>query len=254
MEIWVIPWGVEKNLLPGIFARLEFEKARRMISVMTIHDYFYNWARNFPYAGNRLVPADLRESRLSHGSLAGKIITDNIDLHTFGQVKLVAIQINGVRRVVPLRGNTFFVDDIETGVHRIRLDSKTFPIEFSSDLSQTYWIKIAPSAVSYVDFIIDVKAGFRRPVMTEDSTYLRDIKLVVKNTSQQTVYTTTSDQFGLYRVDALPPGSYTIHALDNNGDTIASRPVALTDTYLFDRDLLIGVSVDGNDSNGQISK
>ena len=231
--------GLERNLLPGIFARLELEKQPSNGLDDNDTRLFLQLGAEFSYTGNRLVPADLRESRLSHGSLAGKIITNDIDINQFGPVNLVSIQINGVRRVVPLRGNTFFVDDIETGIHRIRLDSKTFPIEFSTDQSQTYWVKISPSAVSYVNFVIDIKLGFAGRVATDTDTYLANIKLVVKNTKHEIVFSTTTDQFGLYRVDALSPGSYTVHAIDENAKTLDSRTVILNDSYLFGQDLTI---------------
>ena len=50
--------------------------------------------------------------------------------------------------------------------------------------------------------------------------------------------TLSSDQFGFYRADDLAPGEYRVEAR-KDGRVLSERRVIVTDSFLFDQDLIV---------------
>ena len=139
---YALTW--ERSVAPGIFVRTEIENLPPQDILDSENETRFNLQLVFDYAytGNKFVPGDSIESRLDSGSLSGEILTNGIPIEKFGNLDIISIQIDGVRQEVPLRGRSFFIDLVDTGVHRVKLDNKLLPIELSPDASEAYWVKI----------------------------------------------------------------------------------------------------------------
>ena len=198
---------------------------------------------DYAYTGNQFVPGDSVESRLDSGSLSGEIITDGIPIENFGDLDIISVQIDGVRREVPLRGRSFFIDLVDTGIRRVRLDEKLLPIELRPDASKTYWVKISPGSVSHVKFAFNISLGFAGEIKTPTDQPLNLAEVLLYDSDGKQVASTNTDQFGLYRLDGIPPGEYKLVALHvDYPDIKAERTVTLIDSYIFDQNITFDVT------------
>lgn len=75
------------------------------------------------------------------------------------------------------------------------------------------------------------------------------------NATGEVIKTTATDQFGLYRIDGVPIGRYTLRIapqnLPNSSLSLPTRTLEIRDDFLFDQDLQLPNSGGGSSIRNQ---
>ena len=94
--------------------------------------------------------------------------------------------------------------------------------------------------MSHVKFALNISLGFSGEVKTKSNQPLSLSEVSLYNSEGEQIAATNTDQFGLYRLDGIPPGEYELVASHPDySDVKAVRTVLLVDSYIFDQNLII---------------
>ena len=187
---------------------------------------------DYGFAGGTLAPAPRRGANPRFGQLGGRLVVP-------AGMELTEEDLQGARIVVDGRAagrlnddGTFWIQRVRRGVRQVRLEADSLPIDLVVDVDQTN-AKVAPGAVTSLQFELAVETGGAGRVRGPDGEPVPGIRVVVLDADGEQRARAFTNQFGLYRVDGLRPGSYTLTAGD------ASRQVDVGSEYLFGLDLTL---------------
>ena len=173
------------------------------------------------------------------GRLAGQIaIPEGFELYE-EDLKGAKVIVNG-KPLGTVEGNgSYWLSAVPKGIHSVRLEADNLPIDLVVD-SEAIYAKVAPGAVTPVDFALAVEVGTAGRIIGPDGEPVARVPLEMVNSDGDVVSTARSNQFGLFRMDGLRPGSYTLRALGIwEGE---SRAVEIGAEYLFGTDLKVSKS------------
>lgn len=133
------------------------------------------------------------------------------------------------------RGN-FFVGNLAPGVYPVDFIPGNLPVEYSVVKSRII-AEVAGGAVTSVVFEIQAEYGVAGRIRDALGQGVAGVTVEAVNAEGNVSSRGRSDQFGLYRIDGLVPGSYTLRiAQPPTGTTAPPRSVTLTDDFLFEQD------------------
>ncbi len=129
------------------------------------------------------------------------------------------------------RDGHYLIPNLAPGVYRVQLDAEHMPIDLVPDTAAP-WVQVRAGVTTTADFHVSLRLGFAGRV-TRDGQPLANVAIEILDAQGKAVKTLSSDQWGYYRVDDLPPGTYTLRA---DG---ASRSVTLQRAFLYQQDLAV---------------
>jgi hypothetical protein len=129
------------------------------------------------------------------------------------------------------RDGHYLIPDLAPGVYRVQLDAEHMPIDLVPDVAAP-WVQVRAGVTTTADFHVSLRLGFAGRI-THDGQPLANVAIEIFDAQGKVLKTLSSDQWGYYRVDDLPPGTYTLHA---DG---ASRSVTLQRAFLYQQDLAV---------------
>lgn len=233
-------WGAfinwEHNPLPGVLFELLFsDRPSRSDNRQSEWVVNAELTFDFGYNGRRFVPRGSFHSNLTKGTLSGDINVAGTDECRFDRVSIL---IDGYPRVVESDQCSYVVENLAPGIHQVRLDSETLPLELAPE-NVSYWAEIGMSAVTRVDFNIAPEYGASGLVSNADGEAMANTSLGIFRLSDMALlYRARTDQFGYYRADRLKPGEYLIRAYHSEDETILGEvSFQITDDYLFDQNI-----------------
>jgi protocatechuate 3,4-dioxygenase beta subunit len=130
---------------------------------------------------------------------------------------------------------SFYVGGIPPGVYEVYLDTEKLPLE----LAPLHWrtvVEVQAGLTTRVDFTLEERFGFAGQVRNAQGEGVAQLSLVLVDKAGQEVARTTTDAFGYFRFDQIPPGTYRLRAVSPQGQTLAERTVELRE-FLFGEDL-----------------
>ncbi|MEM1180995.1 MAG: carboxypeptidase-like regulatory domain-containing protein [Acidobacteriota bacterium] len=184
-------------------------------------------------AGGRLVPADRFPVREGFGGIGGALRLDGHRAALDGATLLVDGRPLGRSEL----GGTFFIGGLEPGVYAVELDMEDLPIELQP-LRRRFQVEVAEGAVTRVDFELDPRYGVAGRVLDLHGEPHVGVTVEIVDGTGQPVSTAVTDRFGLFRLDGLPRGTYTLRSRPG-ADRLATaeRLVVVDDQFLFGQDL-----------------
>ncbi len=230
---------MDSRLLPGVYSRLRVSEngfgnaAGDYDQGLTVQ-----WDLTFDFAmsGGRFAAADTSFGSANSAALTGPLLLDGEPLARADQVSRVVLVVDGVSHTAAVQGGHYYVEGLTPGVHRVSLDSRYLPIEMQPRAGQVFWVQLERAAATHVPFALEVAYAVAGKVMTRDgqSVSARDIVIIDESGAHRREV--TSDQFGMYRADNLPPGRYRAVV---RGATDVSLPFEVKDEFLFGLDLVL---------------
>lgn len=193
---------------------------------------------DFTLAGRRLLPARTGVIASGRGGIAGRLVVNDSSESSW-DLQEATILVNGAPRGQVGPGGTFYVDQLREGVHKIRVNEATLPIELQ-DTQGTLMVEVRGGAVTPVDLNIAAFYGFAGQVRDRLGEPVAGVRLRILNSSGEIVARSVTDEFGLYRVDGLPTANYIVEAIPSGPETVAGRrEVTSLNTFLFDQDVVL---------------
>ena len=129
------------------------------------------------------------------------------------------------------RDGHYLIPNLAPGVYRVQLDAEHMPIDLVPDTAAP-WVQVRAGVTTTANFHVSLRLGFAGRV-TRDGQPLANVAIEILDAQGKAVKTLSSDQWGYYRVDDLPPGTYTVRA---DG---TSRSVTLQRAFLYQQDLAV---------------
>ena len=198
---------------------------------------------NLAFAGSRIVPGRSLGNYGASGGIAGRIrVADGYKVDA-DQLAGLVILVNGRPAGRTTRGGKYLLTNLDEGVYRIEYDPDRLPIELSPR-ERKRLVEVAVGAITRADFTLDVEFGIAGRVLV-DGQKLPGLLLELVDHTNNVVASGVTDRFGLFRIDSVPIGSYTLRLSPQNAPELdvewPSRPVTVIDDFLFDPDLSLEV-------------
>jgi hypothetical protein len=237
-------------VLPGVLARIDWEddplpvgpggRRERQLRFGVTTDLA--WSRGRLLAARSLAISDDR------GAIAGNVRVEAPATLRDYELEGLRVRVDGRPRGRTLRGGSFFIGDLPAGVYRLDLDSESLPIELAPERT-TVVAAVAGSAVTRVDFVVRPELGLAGRISDRHGAFVAGIQVEVVDLEGRRAGAAVSDRFGLFRIDGLAIGRYTLRVIPERSPQIGlpppSRSVEIRDEFLFDQDLVLAPASDG---------
>ena len=163
------------------------------------------------------------------GAISGRVDGELPANVRWADLKGVPLLVNGRPRGKLDSDGHYLISNLPPGVYQVQLDAEHMPIDLVPSKASP-WVEVRAGVTTTADFHVMLRLGFAGRV-TRAGTPLPGAAVEVLDAKGDVAAKTTTDTWGYYRVDALPPGSYTVRAEG------ASRSVTLTRSFLFQQNL-----------------
>jgi hypothetical protein len=234
---YTIQWDARP--VQGVYSRLRVSDQAQVNATRDSDTGFtVQWDITLDYAvsAGRVIPADSSLGGFGSAALVGDILVDfpgHVELNAVNRISLI---VDGVSYTARVQDGKYYVDGLEPGIHRVSLDSRYLPIELSPASGQQYWVMLESSAATEVPFQLEVGYAVAGKISVIGGEPVRHARVAVLNEQGRRLQTVYTDEFGLYRIDRLPPGRYRI-IVEQDGLAIAARAVNVVDDFLFEQDI-----------------
>ncbi len=243
--------GASMQVIPGLFARLNYRAIpSRGGSLSGLDDgrLSLSLTSDMSVAGGRFTPARYSGISKERGAISGKLAvkgeSKGFDLSN-SIVRVYDTRNKSVGSTKTDSSGNFFVGNLPEGVYVIELEPEELPIELA--VSKTSLVaEVAPSGVTRVDFPVRTEYGIAGKVTDASGQPLTEVRVELVTSTGARVLSGTTDQFGLYRLDGVPVGKYTLRVspqdtLDSK-DTLPKRQVVINNKFVYNQNLQLPVS------------
>ena len=234
--------GGTMQVLPGLLARVNYHSMplSPLVDFTDEPEFQINLTTDLGFSRGKVRPS--RTSRINRnlGAIAGRITIQGNLLKTNFDLKNIEIRVNkGLAARTDAWGN-FFIGSLKEGIYRVTLETENLPLELIPEKT-SFVAKVAAGVATSVDFVVKPEFGIAGRIKNSEGQPLPDARVGLFDPNGNLMRETSTDQFGLYRLDGLSPGEYTLRLLaiaedDPEGD-IPFRIIRITDDFLFGQDL-----------------
>ncbi|WP_427162747.1 carboxypeptidase regulatory-like domain-containing protein [Aliinostoc sp. HNIBRCY26] len=244
--------GANMQVLPGLFARVDYQgipsRTRNFFGGIGDERLTISLVSDLSFAGGRLTPANYISISQERGAIAGRIVVDggkqNLDLGG-SIIRVFNSRNQNIGRAKTDSQGNFFVGNLSEGVYIVEIDPEQLPVELS--LKKTSVVaEVAGAAVTQLDFPVRLEYGIAGKITDVSGQPMSEVEIEVVDAEGKRVTTGTTDQFGLYRVDGLPVGKYTIRIPEQanitNNETLPQLEVAISKDFIYDQNLQLPVA------------
>ncbi len=184
---------------------------------------------DFAVTPSGLVRGGMGSFAARRGAIAGRVRGELPADVTWADLKGVPLLVDGRPRGRLDGDGRFLISDLAPGVYRVQLDAEHMPIDLVPG-RRAPWVQVRAGVTTQADFRVHLRLGFAGR-LTRAGLPLPDQLIEVLDAKGRPVRRTDSDQWGYFRIDGLPPGTYTVRAAGG------SRQVTLKRAFLFRQDL-----------------
>lgn len=170
------------------------------------------------------------------GRLAGKLnFPDGFELPAEA-MKTARIVVAGKPGGRIEQDGTFWLADLPEGAYDVEVEADHLPIELANQ-QDSQRVRIAPGAVTTIDFPLTPSLGVGGRVTGPDGANLAGVRVEARDDEGQSVAQAVTSQFGLFRLDGLSPGRYTLSS-ETEG-LQGTRQFEIVQDYLFGVDFAL---------------
>ncbi len=236
--------GVTAAVVPGILGRVEVESDPQVLGSDGEPDrrVLFGLTADLAFSRGRFMPARALAVREDRGAIAGRVRIDAPDGFPDYPLEKLEVLLEGLPASQTQAGGSYFVGDLEAGLYRVELDRENLPIELTPE-RVSFVVEVAPAAVTRLDFVVKPEFGLAGQVTDAAGARLPGIRIEILDAGGQVLKSVPSDRFGLFRVDGLAIGRYTLRIAPEDfpgaPSALPARPVEIVDDYLFGQDLVL---------------
>jgi hypothetical protein len=243
--------GASMQVLPGLFARLNYQAIPSRGGSFNAFDdgrLSLSLTSDMSVAGGKFTPARYSGISKERGAISGQLAVkggrQGFDLSN-SIVRIYDTRNKNVGATKTDSNGNFFVGNLPEGVYVIELEPEELPIELA--LSKTSLVaEVAASGVTRVDFPIRTEYGVAGKVTDASGQPLKEVSIELVTSTGARVLSGTTDQFGLYRLDGVPVGKYTLRVSPqdelNSNNTLPKRQVVINNKFVYNQNLQLPVS------------
>ncbi|ABA22772.1 Cna B-type [Trichormus variabilis ATCC 29413] len=250
--------GASTQLIPGLFARVEYQaipsRARSNFGGWGDDRLTISLVSDLSFSDGRISPGNFNSFGKDKGAISGRIFVEgskeSFDLgessvrvtDKYGKI------IGGAR--TNAQGN-FFVGNLPEGVYIVEVVPKDLPIELTP-LKTTTIAEVAGAAVTKLSFPMRVEYGIAGRITDSAGLPVPGLAVELVNAEGKKVGTGATDEFGLYRVDGLPAGQYTLQVPNqsniNRSNSLPKRAITIENDFAYDQNLQLPISAATKDA------
>jgi hypothetical protein len=244
--------GASMRVLPGLFARVEYQgipsRTRGIFGGFGDDRFTVSLVSDLSFAGGRVTPASYGGISKERGAIAGRIQVSggkkNFDL-SGSNVRVIDSRNRMVGAAQSDKGGNFFIGNLPEGVYLVELEPDELPIELSI-AKTTRSVEVANSAVTKLDFPVRQEYGVAGKITDATGQPVPEVKIELINGAGARVISNVTDKFGLYRLDGVPVGKYTLRVSQtdqlNSNDTLPKRQIEISDEFVYNQNLQLPIS------------
>ncbi|MBE9006623.1 carboxypeptidase regulatory-like domain-containing protein [Fortiea sp. LEGE XX443] len=245
--------GASMQVLPGLFARVEYQgipirSNRSTFGVFGDDRLTVSLVSDLSFAGGRAVPSNFTSLGKDRGAIAGRITVsgENNGYNLQGaSVRVINNQNKPVGGAKTDSSGNFFVGGLPEGVYRVEVDPEQLPVELT--LPKTSRVaEVGMAGVTNLDFAARLEYGLAGRITDVTGQPMSEVRVELVNLAGTEVLSAMTDQFGLYRVDGVPVGKYTLRVPSQdaiaNSETLPKREVTIRNEFVYDQNLQLPIS------------
>lgn len=240
------------QVLPGLLARLDYQgipsRSRSVLGGFGDDRLTLSLISDLSFGAGRVTPTNYSGIGKERGAIAGRLAVQGgrkgFDLSN----SIIRVTDSRNRNVGSARTNSngdFFVGNLPEGVYVVEVEPEELPVELS--ISKTTMVaEVAASGVTKLDFPIRPEFGLAGKVTDIVGQPIPKVRVELTNKEGARVVSAVTDQFGLYRMDGVPIGQYTLRVSPqdslNPHDNLPKRQVEISSEFVFNQNLQLPVS------------
>ncbi|MHB1272888.1 MAG: MSCRAMM family protein [Rhodanobacter sp.] len=187
---------------------------------------------DFAVTSSGLARGNYSARAARRGAISGKVTGQLPDDVKWSDLAGIEVLIDG-KPLGTLDGNGhYLVSDLPPGVYQLQMDSEKLPIDLLPPARHPL-VEVRAGATTRADFAMLLRLGFAGRITRADGSHPGGIKVVAVDGNGNIVGSSSTDARGYYRIDQLPPGTYTVRA------GRAQRTVTLQRAFVYGQDLVV---------------
>jgi hypothetical protein len=244
--------GASMQVLPGLLARVDYQgipsRSRSGLGGFGDDRLSISLISDLSFAGGRVTPVSSNSLGKLKGAIAGQIMVEGAGKGLNLGDSIVRVINNRGKNVGGARtdaSGNFFVGNLPEGIYTVELDPEKLPIELTVPKS-TLVAEVASSAVTRLDFTARAEYGMAGRVTDTLGNPVANLRLDLMNPEGKRVLAGWTDEFGLYRLDGVPIGKYTLlvppQVPVNTKEELPQIQVEIRNGFVYDQNLQLPVS------------
>jgi hypothetical protein len=241
------------ELFPGVLATLQYQSQPRSSSGSDFDQNFqFLLSTDFSINKGRFQAANSGLLSQNQGAITGRLVPPQgatADGDTLADSLVTATLITAKRRINITQASAqtdnagnFSFSSLPAGIYTVVLTPEKLPIQYTPTKTRII-AEVKGGAITPVDFPLLVEYGLAGRIMDSTGKPLAEIEVELLDQNGKPVAVAFSDEFGLYRMDRIRPGRYTLTPSANNAPTVVKtrlqRSVEIQNDFLFGQDLQI---------------
>ena len=244
--------GASMQVLPGLLARLDYQgipsRARGTFGGFGDDRLTLSLVSDLSFAGGRVAPASYTGISKQTGAIVGKLVLQGkgkgFDL-SGSNIRVYDKQNQTVGGAKTDSSGNFFVGNLPEGVYVVELEPEELPVELSVPKTSLV-AEVAASGVTKLDFPVRAEFGLAGRVTDVSGQPIEQVRIELINSTGIRALSTITDQYGLYRLDGVPVGKYTLRVSPqdalNPTDTLPKRQIEISNQFVYDQNLQLPIS------------
>ncbi|MBD2387971.1 carboxypeptidase regulatory-like domain-containing protein [Cylindrospermum sp. FACHB-282] len=244
--------GASMRVLPGLFARVEYQgipsRNRTIYSGFGDDRLSVSLVSDLSFAGGRISPSEYTSIGKDKGAISGRVVVEranqSFDLSE-STIRVFNKQGQPVGEARTDAQGNFFVGNLLEDIYLVEFDPERLPVELSLKKT-TIVAEVASSAITKLDFPVRVEYGVAGRVTDAAGQPIAEMEVELINAEGKRVSTSVTDQFGLYRLDAVPVGKYILQIPPQDGvtssDNLPKRDVSIDQDFVYEQNLQLPIA------------
>jgi hypothetical protein len=244
--------GASMQVLPGLFARVEYQgipsRTRGNFGGFGDDRLSLSLVSDLSFAGGRVAPANYSGIGKDRGAIAGRLVVqgENKKFDLSGSnIRVYNKRNQSVGSARTDSSGNFFVGNLPEGNYIVELEPDELPVELSVPKTSTV-VQVATSAVTKLDFPVRPEYGVAGRITDVAGQPIERVRIELINSVGIRALSAMTDQFGLYRLDGVPVGKYTLRVSPqdslNPNDTLPKQQIEIKSEFVYNQNLQLPIS------------